>query len=1190
MVNPSSLNSKSFASSIPDNLSLESDHLSPEPDHLSLETNHLSPIPGRLSPIPDHPDNLSPIPNHVLTDPNRIHQYAADPTASVWVSASAGTGKTKVLTERVLNLLLKGVHPRKILCLTYTRAAATEMNLRLLQRLSHWASIKETELKAELATLVGNEPPTILCEKARHLFIDVLNTPGGLNIQTIHSFCQSILQKFPLEAGISPYFSIADPAMSQQLLTECLHDLFREAQEDTNLNQYVQSVSVELSLTSVEERLKELISKPVALRALQQQGWTAVRQKLYADLKITPEKDMAARIKAYFAQTPCLALLEYIPVLQQGINEDKESATILTKALASDEAFKRHFEAYRRVFLTQEGQVRSRLVSKKVHALAPQLLPLLQQEADRLATFVEQQKAYTLAVQAETWMTLGLWLYRRYELKKQQKSVLDYDDLLIKTFELFHKPGLSPFILYKLDGGIHHVLVDEAQDTSPLQWALIAALVEEFFSGQGSIHHTPTLFAVGDFKQSIYSFQGAEPQLFHHMRTQFAEKAMAAHHTWRNVEMRVSFRSTPPVLAAVDQVFAAPTVREGVADPGAENIQHVSYDPQGPGVVEVWPLVPADASADNGDDGVRQYSAQERLAEVIACQIQQWLENGAWLEAKGRPMMARDILILVQRRNSFIYAMIRALKKRGVPVAGLDRLALTEHIAVKDLLVLGQFLLLPEDDLALATLLKSPLFGFDDDQLFKVTQERQTGQSLWETLKVYAEQPTPYGDAVRHLYGWLKRVDYVSPFHLFADVLYAEGGMQKFIARMGHSVQEILEEFLALAQEYESSHESSLQKFLHWCDRSLVQIHRDFATSALDEVRILTAHGAKGLQAPVVILADTTRLPEIQEHFIWSPEGYILPNVAKKSEIQCLAELKHTIRKKMVEEYRRLLYVAMTRAEEQLYICGWEPYRTLSPECWYSLCWRGLGALAQKQSFNFSTLCHAGWKGEGLRLAQTRTPQQRPLHVVRNSVRQTVKIPDFLRKAAAYEAPLDRPKAASEGDAANWLSAFYPDDVTITNRQARGIYLHKLLEVLPVIPETEWDSFAQNLAKEFPGLAEVETLFQRVVHLLKEPHYAFLFGPCSRAEVPVIGMLDGAFFSAQIDRLVIDETRVIIVDYKSSPTVPKTVKEVPSVYIKQLGIYRHLIHNLYPEKQIETYLLWTHQPSLMRIENDLSYS
>ncbi len=1109
-----------------------------------------------------------------------IQQQAAEPTASVWVSASAGTGKTKVLTDRVLNLLLKGVPPRKILCLTYTKAAATEMTVRLFQRFSQWASIPHNDLKAELISLTGLVPADRIIQRARGLFIEVLYTSGGLNIQTIHSFCQSVLQKFPLEARISPHFKIADTVMTQQLLQESLHDLFVESQTNPALLQTLETVAIQQNPLDVAEKLQDLLAQPIGLRALQQQGFTAVRQKMYQELGLSLAQPWADYLFTFYNQTPFQDLKRCISSLEKGGKEDQERAQILKDCLASKDDFVKNFERYQQAFLTQEGQIRARLASKTVQNSQEDLLPVLQEEALRVEKIAQIQKASALAQNSEIWMELGLWIYNRYNQKKLEQSLLDYDDLITKTYELLHTPGLAPFILYKLDGGIHHILVDEAQDTTPLQWALITALVEEFFSGQGILTQNPTLFAVGDFKQSIYSFQGAEPHLFQQMQAQFGKRIQDARKIWRSIDMQVSFRSTPAVLAAVDQIFMPSGNQQDRTDSEFNKIQHVSFSPQGPGLVEIWPLVPYKES-DQNSINLNRSKPEELLAQMIALKIRRWIDDKEILASKGRPIQAGDILVLVQRRTNFLYALIRAFKKQGIPTSGLDRLNLIEHIAIQDLLALGRFLLLPEDDLALATILKSPLFGIDEETLFALTRQRLKGHSLWKTLRQNTILPSlqSASEILRQLF---KRVDYVSPFHLYADVLYAGGGIKKFTERMGANVHELLEEFLALAQSYENAHESSLQKFLHWFEHSSGEIKRDLAAADLDEVRIMTVHGAKGLQAPIVFLADTTRLPNLQDSFVWSSLGYFLPNVAKNAETDTLNRLKKNKLEKAREEYRRLLYVALTRAEERLHICGWENHTKIDDNCWYQLCRQGLSRLVTERTYDFSNIMDKGWKGTGFYFQQnTASDSSFSKNGAVPDSKAEIQMPDFLSKSSRYESPVEEPRIASHPTNENSEDSYAS---TPTAAQDRGSCLHKLLEILPMTQPELWHDLALSIAKTYAQQDHIESLFHEVTRILQEPTFGYLFGPSSFAEVPVFGTLDGQPYSTQIDRLIIEDDRILIIDYKSDLNVPTTIDQVSVHYLQQLKIYRHLVQNLYPQKKIETFLLWTAKPYLMPVD------
>ena len=1121
-------------------------------------------------------DTVTMTHTHPTQAASLTQRQAAQPDVNIWVSASAGSGKTKVLTDRVLTILLQGVAPRRILCLTYTRAAAAEMTMRLLQRLSHWASLNQQDLRQELYVLLGQEATAIIQRRAQRLFIDVLNVPGGLNIQTIHSFCQSILKKFPLEAALSPHFEVIDSATHRQFINDSIQAFFSLAERDDDLRTQIHRMTSMMSIHGITERLQNLLAKPLALRGLKEQGLDTITTKLYDDLGIDPAIDAHTLLHNYFNDIPLTTLTPCLHALHQGSPTDQQRAQLLTQCWQSWDHFQAHFKAYQDVFLTQDHTIRARLATKSAQACNADILPLLEAEALRVQTLVMQQKAYSLADQAAFWMRIGLWIFDDYAQKKQQQALVDYDDLLIKAYELLHTPSLAPFILYKLDGGIHHILVDEAQDTSPLQWALIAAVVEEFFSGQGSLTALPTLFVVGDFKQSIYSFQGAEPQLFHQMRDHFADKIQQAQQRWQTLTMDVSFRSTPPVLAFVDHVFSQSTVSAGVMDPGTPRIQHFSYLPQGPGCVELWPLVPTvESSADTDESNERQ--GEERMAEVIACQIRSWLDRHDYLETLGRSIQPGDILILVQRRHHFLYALLRALKRHRIPTTGLDRLDLMDHMAVKDLLTMGRFLLLPEDSMSLAILLKSPLYGWDDEMLLQLSQTRGDNESLWSCLKRCYDDDNTFSKTAKSLRNLLKRVDYISPFHLFSDVLYVNAGLKKFLSRMGLSVQEVLEEFLSLVHRYEANHESSLQKFIHWCEHSVSDIKRDLASPEMNEVRILTVHGAKGLQAPIVILPDTIRIPDNQDYFLTSDSGYLVPHLDRTAEPPLLTALKAKERQKIMEEYYRLLYVALTRAQERLYVCGWQPRHEVPELCWYALCQQGLAAMTIKTQFDFTALTSQGWQGEGYRFHQSySTSKAKPSLQNKLEVAVETKIPGFLTQPAPQEEAIARAKIASRKD---------PDSAPITTTPAmqRGLYIHKLLEMLPSMPENQWQIYAERIAREYTFLESTQDIIDTASTLLHHPELRPLFMEQSYAEVPIAGMIDNKPYSIKIDRLVIRNDRIVIIDYKSNSYTP-TSRRIPIAYRHQLDIYRRLVQDMYSEKNVETYILWTQTATLMKVD------
>ncbi|MBV8119691.1 MAG: double-strand break repair helicase AddA, partial [Alphaproteobacteria bacterium] len=767
---------------------------------------------------------------------------------------------------------------------------------------------------------------------------------------------------------------------------------------------------------------------------------------------------------------------------------------------------------------------------------------------------------------------------------------LDFDDLVATALDLLRRPGVAPWVLFKLDGGLDHILIDEAQDTNPEQWRIVAALAEEFFAGEGARSSLRTVFVVGDMKQSIFSFQRADPQAFLDMRQHFQDRVNAARREWLELPLDISFRSTEPVLQAVDAIFRRPEARDGVAFDGRE-IHHFAQRAGHAGIVELWPLAASALDEDPGADELpvaykRVVAPHARLARAIAGTIAQWLANGERLEARDRTLRPGDIMVLVRRRNEFVGEMLRALKQRGIPVAGADRLILIEQLAVQDLVALGRFLLLPEDDLTLAAVLKSPLFDIDEETLFDLCYARGE-QTLWNRLRIRAASSLKLRQAVDRLSMWLSRADFVPPYELYAEILGAGGGRRALLHRLGPEAEDPLEEFLGLALAYEREHVPSLQGFLRWLTAAETEVKRDFAAHLRDEVRIMTVHGAKGLEAPVVFLPDTIAAPDHRVAMLWSkPDELPLWKPPGDHAASFYMAEKSAWRDRQLQEYRRLLYVGLTRAQDRLYICGWQTLRKPPDVCWYTLCRAGLRDCARPFTFDTRALIGAveGWSGEGLRLdcPQTAPPQREPAFAAESAVgpppnwatRPPPPEPDpprllFPSRPTGEEPPILSP-----------LKTVGPD------RFKRGLLVHRLLQSLPEFPKAEREAAVRRfLALPTHGLPveEQDNIRHETLAVLDHPDCAALFGPHSQAEVPLVGLIGGHALSGQIDRLVIEEHQVLIVDYKTMRPVPTHEDEVAAVYLRQLAIYRQALARIYPGRDIRCALLWTQAPLLMPI-------
>ncbi|MDE1969854.1 MAG: PD-(D/E)XK nuclease family protein, partial [Alphaproteobacteria bacterium] len=697
-----------------------------------------------------------------------------------------------------------------------------------------------------------------------------------------------------------------------------------------------------------------------------------------------------------------------------------------------------------------------------------------------------------------------------------------------------------------------------------------------------------TVFAVGDPKQSIFSFQRADPAKFVAMQEHFRARVEAARQQWRRLKLELSFRSVAAVLRTVDAVFADQRAAAGVifAD---DAIRHEPSRLGVAGLVELWPpVVPESGEPPTPWDAplnqARLKLPRARLAEAIAAKVKSWIDAGEPLESSGRPIHAGDILVLVRRRDPFVGALVRALKERDVPVAGVDRMVLADQLAVQDLVALAQFLLLPADNLTLATVLKSPLYGFDEDRLFDLAWKR-TG-SLWDELRQRASENPTFKFAAEELAALLARADFIPPFELFAEVLGARGGRRKILARLGAEANDPLDELLAAALAFERDHGPSLQGFLHWLVLGELEVKRDLNNEAgRNELRVITVHGAKGLQAPIVFLPDTLAVPQQSPAIVWTDDG--LPLWLADGDAPAAGAALELANRRRDEEYRRLLYVALTRAADRLYVCGWTGQRKPPDDAWYPFVRAGLKAAGGKPfDFNATELIGAdGWRGEGLRLVTQQRAKREEPPARRAGVPVASALPPWATKPPPPEPAPPKPLQPSRPSHAEppTRSPLGVDDGHIFRK---GLVVHRLLQTLPrVAPDQRAAAARRFLARPVLGLApaEQENIAAETLAVLAAPEFAALFGPGSEAEVPVVGLVGERAVSGRIDRLLVANNEVAIVDYKTMRPVPPTEAEVPEAYLDQLAAYRAALARVYPGKTVRCALLWTEGPKLMWI-------
>jgi len=797
----------------------------------------------------------------------------------------------------------------------------------------------------------------------------------------------------------------------------------------------------------------------------------------------------------------------------------------------------------------------------------------------------ERRKALACRNRTAALITIADAVISRYQAAKDRRGLLDYDDLIDKTLVLLGDDRAA-WVHYKLDQGIDHLLIDEAQDTSSKQWEIIHLLVAEFFAGAGARSIRRTIFAVGDEKQSIFSFQGAAPHAFAEMRALFQSAHAASGLPFVPLKFKHSFRSGPNVLGAVDEVFARNAIHASVTSDPDGIPPHIALPDAAPGLVEIWETIkPQDKREieawDAPFDEVTERSSQARLAAKLASNVKRWIKQGA---------RAGDVLVLVRQRGPLFDAVIRALKEAQIPVAGADRLVLTEHIAVMDLMALADALLLPEDDLALASMLKSPLFGLDDDDLFEIAWQRRG--SLRAALRAKAALRPHFAEAAAKLdrfAAWAQEL----PFAFYARVLGAERGRKRFLARLGHEADDALDEFLNLALDYERRETPSLQGFIAWLRGSETEVKRDMEIRR-DEVRVMTVHGAKGLEAPIVVLADTTTVPsgpgqrqarliplsraglaDLPIPFAWAG--------VRASDTATVSTARERLRREAGDEYRRLLYVAMTRAIDRLIVCGADGERARPEACWWNLVHAALHPLCAVEPAD---------DGDGQVWRYRKVPV--PSGVARTHVGQALvagELPAWLECETPGETPAIVPVSPSSAYEETVIRASTgASRAERAKAMARGVLMHRLLQSLPDIPQGERATAAhRHLARNAADFAasECESMADAVCHLLEDARFAELFLPGSRAEVPIVGRIAGTkgtiAVSGQVDRLVVTDDAVLLADYKTNRPAPESIQDIPDPYVAQLALYRAVLGQLYPDKTIRAALVWTDVPDLMEV-------
>lgn len=1109
-----------------------------------------------------------------VAEATRAQGQAAHPHVSVFVTANAGSGKTKVLVDRIARLLLEGSKPSAFLCITYTKAAAAEMQRRLFERLGGWCVADDKSLAAELEKLGANAADL---PRARALFAQALETPGGLKIQTIHAFCERLLARFPLEANVPPGFDIADEARSAALLGDARA---KAALSDGGQRDAFRRFAKRLYSDHLEGLLDRLALRRAEFHRFAQkhQGELFAAQALRERHGVTQNAEDYTR--DFLARWRWSELRDAAGVLSTSSTQDQNTAERLRNILACVERDASQTELIQACFaaaFTTSGTVFKKIVTAKLGDAHPWIEPRLRAFFEACEEARDTLTAIERAEDAVAALALALKLDEAYGNAKTRAGVLDFDDLIEQAQALLQRSEAAPWVLYKLDGGLDHILIDEGQDTSPSQWDLITPLQNEFFAGSGARDRERTVFSVGDPKQSIYAFQGADPERFLAESQNLATRVQAAEKQFKAPELRTSFRSSPEILRAVDETMRGKPL---IAGPGAHDVTvHLAARANESGVVEVWPFTPKPVIADAEPwdapmDMERESSAHVVLAKRIAKHVKAMIEarEAVWEKGAPRPMRAGDVLALVRKRGAMFRELIKAFKRENLPVAGADRMVLRDELAVQDCLALMQVALDPADDLSLACVLKGPWCNLtsDDEDIFPLAYDRG-GERLMDRL--FANTDPKYAHAQSFVRDLTARRG-ADPFAFLSWALETthdgKSGWARIFARLGPETRDPLEELLQRALKLPHHIAPTLQRFLFDIELDAQQIKRELEAET-GAIRVMTVHGAKGLEAPVVILPDSTGdVGDAPDNGLLfdNDDGPFVSFSAKGDDEPC-AEARAAHKERMLGEHWRLLYVAMTRARDRLIVCGPQWKSGEAP----NVSWRenvevALGNLgAEKIGTPF---------GEGLRLGKPQIADaqaQAQLTQITLPEWTHAPVPGAARIEIAAPSRLHRIDPALFSPRGDGQKRF-----------RRGRLIHGLLERLPELtPEKREAAALAWLTRQGVEEGEAEKFAQEALSVINDARFAAVFSPTSRAEAPIVGVVKGRAIRGVVDRLAVEHDRVIVLDFKTDRPAPTDAAAAPDAYVMQLALYREVLRTIFPKKTVSCALLWTEKPHLMEL-------
>ncbi|XWO14327.1 ATP-dependent helicase/nuclease subunit A [Candidatus Hepatincola sp. Pdp] len=1143
--------------------------------------------------------------NNKTTTSNFEQQIASDPTHSVWVSASAGTGKTKVLIDRLLRLLLTGVPISQILCITFTKAAAQEMINRLIDILGLWSTLNLKELKDYLRNLIGQDPTEEELTLAQGLFNILLDHPEQMKIQTIHSFCQQILAKFPIEARVPNNFTIIEETFANELKQKSLELVLTQIQDNDKENSLLNVLIHNLGRYNFEVNIKAILNLSETVSLINntynvKDSWHSFEEALYSYFPCSTGETEEVLLNRFFKDFPYASLKVMVETFREkNLNHKRFILENMEKILTKNTKTIDDFTLWKSVFCTKQDTPLEKFFNNEIKKHLNKVLNLanfVAEETQRILKTHEQIKLINYIKINSSFMQLAIKIHSKYQQLKEETCLLDYNDIIIKTHNLLKQTNINSWVMYKLDQRIEHILVDEAQDTNPMQWEIIKLISQEFFSGAGAKESNRTIFIVGDIKQSIYSFQGVDTEFFHNTKQYFQQQALESNKSFKQIPMVTSFRSSSGIIDFVNEVTknifnSSNPIYEN------EEFTHTSYYLNKPEHIEVWPVI---ANKPDEPKDTKYANLAIALSNKIKMLNQEWL------------IPYNDMLILYRKRenNPTLDYLVKKLKEKNIPILGLDKINLKDHIVVKDLLALASFLCQTNDDFSLACVLKSPIFNLVDDDIFTLTQYKTINKnySLFEVLQHIPN--SRYNEIYTQIQNWVTKVDYLSVFDLYFYILYKENIIVKIIKRLGLEALDPISEFMGLIMNFQQTTTDNLQSFLHFMYKNTQVITRD--SSDKDSIRLLTIHGSKGLQAKVVFLiTDIDTLDKSQtlifNNDLQKPLLFLCQqHTARPKKIEELIQKKLTEQK---EEAKRLLYVALTRAEEQLYICFTGKDNKLlegqpkgnqkeiiqegsgknkedeskdkkSNYLWYKY--------LMKSATNILTEEEDSFFSKNLNFTNSLVYKLGNLQKVQSIKMQDTKelpIPLWVNQLAPKEPyptlPITPSQLNFEDD--NFNSPLESQTITSNSNLQKGLIIHKILEQLNYVKNNHANFIDTWLnLHNLPNETKIN-IKNNVLNLINDPKLHYIFNSESLNEVSLSGKVvhedQLQVISARIDKLIITNNEVLIIDYKFA----RQRKILPVNYYTQIQLYKKLLQQIYPKHTVRGFILFTQNPSLVEI-------